>query len=173
MQTKILLLASLICLFGFTSCNDSNINTKNENNLQEGENLVNTLKGKWKWILTKEENSNEFTVPDENMIYNIIGIFKDTESSYESYQIDYEVYGESACSSENISSYVYKNTPNDLFFSFSMRIPYIDSRTVPGKFGGIKDKTSKDTLQFVGRFMTNAPILPNKNVIVYYAKIKN
>ena len=40
MQTKILLLASLICLFGFTSCNDSNINTKNENNLQEWENSI-------------------------------------------------------------------------------------------------------------------------------------
>ena len=47
MKTKILLLASLICLFGFTSCNDSNINTKNENNLQSENPLAGT---KWKLV---------------------------------------------------------------------------------------------------------------------------
>jgi hypothetical protein len=48
MKTKILLLASLICLFGFnTACNDSNINTKNENNLQSENPLAGT-----KWELT-------------------------------------------------------------------------------------------------------------------------
>ena len=43
MKTKFLLIASLICLFGFNtacndSCNDSNINTKDENNLLQDEN---------------------------------------------------------------------------------------------------------------------------------------
>ena len=68
MKTKLLLLASLICLFGFnTACNDSNINTKNENNLQEGENsLVGT------WICVPELHpyiTITLSIDSENIVY--------------------------------------------------------------------------------------------------------
>ena len=68
MKKKILIIASLICLFGFnTACNDNNINTKDENNLlQEETSLVEI------WKCTPELHPNftiTLAVDSENNVY--------------------------------------------------------------------------------------------------------